>query len=111
MDTIMQLLQEDMRNGTFPELDVRLQPYVKTEGTPARKKYRMDAGDCTICPQQIGLAGARAAAAHVARGQGSTVDAHHGGSRPPATAAPVMMADENAGHVGDVAEAHRARRS
>jgi hypothetical protein len=57
--------------------------------------------------EQIGFAGARATAAHVARCDRAPVDANDCRTGPPSSTGSLVMTDQHARHVGDVAEAHR----
>ncbi len=75
-------------------------------GTAPGETDRLHPVDHRRRVEQVGLASARASATHVARCHRPAVDAHHGGSGAPTAPTSLVVPDEDAGHVGDVAEAH-----
>ena len=78
----------------------------QAEGTTSRQADGLHPVDHRCRIEEVGFAGAGAAAAHVARRHGAAVDANDRGSCTPAAAAPLVVPDEYPGNVGDVAEAH-----
>ena len=83
------------------ELEVVTTPFIAATG----QADRMHSIDHRHRIQQVGLPGAWAATAHVARRRRATVDPHHGRAGSPAAAASLVVADQDARYVGDVAEA------
>ena len=54
--------------------------------------------------EQVGLASSGAAATHITRRCRAAVDSQHRGARTPTAAASLVVAEQQARHVGDVAE-------